>query len=61
MFFRPTLEAIIDATVLKLRYPTGHNFESSGLDEAECDEFMNEMKQLFESICLISPMAALKM
>ena len=42
-----------------MRYPDDYNFDSSGLDEAELDEFMDDMKQLFESVCLIQPFVAL--
>jgi len=55
------LHAIMDATVTKFRYPDNYNFDSNGLDEAECDEFMNDLKQLFESICLVQPLVAIQM
>ena len=58
--FSDILKKIIEATVLKMRYPNEYNFDSSGLDEAELDEFMEDMKQLFESVCLIQPYVALE-
>ena len=54
------MNSIIESSVLKMRYPDEYNFESSGLDEAELDEFMEDMKQLFESVCLIRPIVALE-
>ena len=51
----------MDATVTKFRYPDNYNFDSNGLDEAEYDEFMNDLKQLFESICLVQPLVAIQM
>ena len=40
---------------MKMRYPDDYNFDKPGQDEAECDEFMNEMKLLFEAIAQLKP------
>ena len=46
---------IIRACVHKMRYSDEYNFDRPGQDEAEYDDFVNELKQLFESCVLTCP------
>ena len=43
----------------KSTYSSDYNFDRPGQDEAEADEYMTELKQLFESCCLHSPQAVM--
>lgn len=45
----------IHTTVMKMKYSDEYNFDKPGQDEAEVDEYLIELKQLFESCCLHSP------
>jgi len=51
------LNSCIRTVVAKSTYSSDYNFDRPGQDEAEADEFIQELKQLFESCCLHSPQA----
>ncbi|CBY14023.1 unnamed protein product [Oikopleura dioica] len=53
------LNSCIRTVVAKSTYSSDYNFDRPGQDEAEADEFIQELKQLFESCCLHSPQAVM--
>ena len=55
------LSHIIRATVGKMRYSDDYNFDRPGQDEAEYDDFVNELKTIFESCCLSAPLLVLSL
>ena len=49
------MRQIISSTVKKMRYPDDYNFDHQGQDEAECDDYVNELKAILESAASTSP------
>ena len=55
------LTHIARVTVMKMRYSDDYNFDRPGQDEAEYDDFVNDLKGIFESCCLACPQLVLSM
>ena len=55
------LRHIIRATVAKMRFSDEYDFDRPGQDEAEADDFVNELKSIFESCCFTAPLLVIEL